>query len=60
LSTREQYVLAIGMAMRRDEFTIDWGDMMAISFLVTIVPLLVFFFAQKYFIRGIAMTGIKA
>jgi multiple sugar transport system permease protein len=60
LSTREKYVLAIGMAMMRDEFTIDWGDMMAISFLVTLVPLLVFFFAQKYFIRGIAMTGIKA
>jgi multiple sugar transport system permease protein len=60
LSTREKYVLAIGMAMMRDEFTIHWGDMMAISFLVTLVPLLVFFFAQKYFIRGIAMTGIKA
>jgi ABC-type glycerol-3-phosphate transport system permease component len=38
---------------------VDWGDMMAISFLVTLVPLLVFFFAQKYFIQGIAMTGLK-
>ncbi len=60
LSERKKYVLSIGMAIMRDEFTVDWGDMMAISFLVTLVPLLVFFFAQKYFIRGIAMTGIKA
>jgi len=33
--------------------------MMAISFLVTLVPLFVFFFAQKCFIQGIAMTGLK-
>lgn len=60
LSERKKYVLAIGLAVMRDEFTVDWSDMMAIAFLVTLVPLLVFFFAQKYFIRGIAMTGIKA
>ena len=59
LSERKKYVLAIGLASMRDEFTVDWGDMMAISFLVTLVPLLVFFFAQKYFIQGITMTGLK-
>ena len=59
LSERKKYVLAIGLASMRDELTVDWGDMMAISFLVTLVPLLVFFFAQKYFIQGIAMTGLK-
>lgn len=59
LSERKKYVLAIGLASMRDELTVDWGDLMAISFLVTLVPLFVFFFAQKYFIQGIAMTGLK-
>ena len=59
LSERKKYVLAIGLAVMRDEFTVDWPDMMAISFLVTLLPLVVFFVAQKYFIQGITMTGLK-
>lgn len=59
LSERKKYVLSIGLAIMRDEFTVNWGDMMALAFLVTLVPLLIFFLAQKYFIRGIAMTGLK-
>lgn len=59
LSERKKYVLAIGLAVMRDEFQVDWADLMAISFLVTLLPLLVFFFAQKYFIQGITMTGLK-
>lgn len=59
LSQRKKYVLSIGLASMRDEFTVNWGDMMALAFLVTLVPLLVFFLAQKYFIRGITMTGLK-
>jgi ABC-type glycerol-3-phosphate transport system permease component len=36
-----------------------WTLMMA-GAVVSVLPiLLVFFFAQKYFIQGIAMTGIK-
>jgi multiple sugar transport system permease protein len=59
LNERKKYVVSIGLAVMRDEFQVDWADLMAISFLVTLLPLLVFFFAQKYFIRGITMTGLK-
>lgn len=59
LSERKKYVLAIGLAVMRDEFQVDWSDLMAISFLVTLLPLVVFFVAQKYFIQGVTMTGLK-
>jgi len=32
---------------------------MAVSVLLTLPPMLVFFFAQRYFIQGVVMTGIK-
>jgi len=36
-----------------------WSHIMAVSFLVTLPPMLVFFFAQRYFIQGIVVSGIK-
>lgn len=51
--------LAIGLAQFRNQFDVSWNALMAMSFLVTLPPLVVFFFAQRYFIRGISMTGIK-
>jgi len=39
--------------------SVNWGHRMAMATLFSIVPLLVFFFAQKQLIGGIASTGIK-
>ncbi len=59
LNTQSKFTLAIGLAQFKSQFQVSWNDLMATSFLVTLAPLLVFFFAQRYFIRGISMTGIK-
>jgi ABC-type glycerol-3-phosphate transport system permease component len=32
---------------------------MAVSVMTMLPPILVFFFAQKYFIQGIVFTGLK-
>lgn len=37
----------------------DWGAMMAAATLVSAPVLILFLVAQRYFIEGIAMTGIK-
>lgn len=37
-----------------------WNWLMAMSTLIAIPILVMFFFAQRYFIEGIALTGIKA
>jgi multiple sugar transport system permease protein len=36
-----------------------WGPLMAASFLVLIPVFVLFLFAQKYFVEGVKMTGIK-
>ena len=36
-----------------------WSAIMAASMLVTLPPVIVFFFAQRYFIQGIVISGVK-
>ena len=37
----------------------DWNHIMAICTLVALVPILVFFFAQRHFVQGVVVTGLK-
>lgn len=37
----------------------NWGAMFSVSFLSILPLMLVFFFAQKYFVEGISTTGLK-
>ncbi len=41
------------------EQTITWGHLMVISLLTMLPCLIVFFFAQRYFIQGIVVSGVK-
>lgn len=38
---------------------VDWNQVLAMSVLAILPPVLVFFFAQRYFVEGIATTGLK-
>jgi len=59
LNDQEKMTLPIGLAMFRSENLVQWNLLMAAA-VFTIVPMLVIYFlAQKYFIQGIALTGIK-
>lgn len=59
VSELKQLTLTVGLSLFQNQYTGKWTLMMA-GAMVSILPiLLVFFFAQKYFIEGIAMTGIK-
>ena len=59
LNSSKNYTLALGLAMFRDQFDVDWNAIMAMSFLMVLPCLTVFFLAQKYFIQGISTTGLK-
>lgn len=55
----DKLTLTVGLSLFRNQYFSKWTLMMA-GAVVTVLPiLLVFFFAQKYFIQGIAMTGVK-
>lgn len=53
------YTLQLGLSMFRGRFTVEWHLLMAAA-LVSVVPqLVIYFFAQKRLIGGIAGVGIK-
>lgn len=59
LNSLDKYTVSIGLNMFQDLFYVNLELLMAAS-LIHIVPVIVLFFAaQRYFIRGIAMTGLK-
>jgi ABC-type glycerol-3-phosphate transport system permease component len=60
LSSPERLTLAVGIRWFRTQYETQFHLMMAIS-VVAVLPILVaFFIAQKYFIQGIALTGLKS
>ena len=59
LGRPELRTLALGLRAFRGEYQLAWNYMMAVA-LVMLMPILVlFFFAQRQFVQGIVMTGIK-
>jgi multiple sugar transport system permease protein len=51
--------LAIGLALFKSEYLVEWNLMMAASTVMLLPILVLFFLAQRYFVQGIVMTGIK-
>jgi multiple sugar transport system permease protein len=54
-----KYTLSLGLAMFRTQYGAEWGQMMAVSTVVTVPLVILFFFTQRTFVQGITMTGIK-
>ncbi|GAB4566983.1 MAG: carbohydrate ABC transporter permease [Anaerolineae bacterium] len=57
LSSERNYTVSLGLAAFRSEYFTQWNLFMAAAAVAMIVPLIVFFVAQKYFIGGVALTG---
>ena len=49
----------LGLTVFRQRFTTEWGPLMAGVTIATLPVVLVFLSAQRYFVSGIALTGIK-
>jgi multiple sugar transport system permease protein len=54
-----KYTLSIGLAMFQGQYHGEWGQMMAMAGLMTLPIIVLFFLAQKQFIQGVKMSGIK-
>ena len=59
LNDGSKYTLAVGLAAFRGQYRTQWDLMMAASTVVTVPIVVLFFFAQKRFIQGITLTGMK-
>jgi ABC-type glycerol-3-phosphate transport system permease component len=59
LQDQARYTLTLGLNFFRGSFQVKWSYLMAASLVVVLPVVIVFFLAQRLFIRGIAMTGMK-
>lgn len=57
LNSTDNYTLALGLSMFKGMYNIEWNMLMAATVLVMLPALIVFFFLQKYFIEGIAISS---
>jgi multiple sugar transport system permease protein len=59
LNRPETFTLALGLASFRHQFTVEWSLLMAASLLIMLPNIVIFFLAQRWFIEGITLTGLK-
>jgi multiple sugar transport system permease protein len=55
----DNWPVAYGLASFRGVHGTDWGLTMTMTILVTVPVVLIFFFAQRVFVEGITLTGVK-
>ncbi|MGG1513859.1 carbohydrate ABC transporter permease [Paenibacillus oryzisoli] len=60
INSVKKFTLALGLRMSLDvSSAAKWNEVMAMSMVAIIPCVLIFFFSQKYFVEGIATTGLK-
>ena len=59
LTTPEKYTMTLGIAYFKGVYTTQWNLVMAGSVLSVIPILVAYLCAQKYFVEGIATSGVK-
>lgn len=59
LNDPAKYTLSLGIQVFVSTSGVHWGWMMAVTTVLTVPVVTLFFFTQRTFIQGIALTGIK-
>lgn len=59
LSTPSKFTIAVGIAYFQGEFRTNFPLLMAAATMAMLPPLVLFFLAQRFFVEGVAMTGLK-
>ncbi len=59
INDQRLYPLALGLFDFRSEHSSEYGMLMAASTLMTLPVIAIFFLAQRYFIQGVTLTGMK-
>lgn len=60
INSVKKFTVTLGLRMSLDNAAAaNWNEILAMSMVAMLPGVLLFFFAQKYFIEGIATTGLK-
>jgi len=57
LHDQRKYTLMLGLSFFRGSYQVNWAYLMAASLVVSLPVILIYFFAQRQFIRGLAITS---
>ena len=58
-STKEMRTLPVGMNDYIGQYGVRYGELMASSVLVSVPVIVIFFLAQRAFVEGVTLTGVK-
>lgn len=59
MSDRSKFTLPLALFQVRNQYYTEWGLMMAASVIIVAPVIIAFLAAQKYFIRGMTLSGVK-
>ncbi len=59
LNDVSKFTIQLGLAMFRGRFDVEWNLLMAATLLAVLPLLVIYFFAQRHLIGGIASVGLK-
>lgn len=59
LNTMEKYTIALGLRLFQTRYFVETNTMMAMALLATLPTVTLFFLAQRAFIQGIVLTGVR-
>ena len=59
LSQMKQFPLAMALMFLRGTYRVLWSELMVVSFITMLPPMILFFIAQKFYIQGIVVSGVK-
>jgi ABC-type glycerol-3-phosphate transport system permease component len=59
LNTTNKFTMSLGLSMFSGQYGTEWGLLMAASLMAMLPILILFAVAQKYFIQGVVVTGVK-
>ena len=59
LNTPSKFTVPLLLAMYKTLYNVDWGVLMAASTVSVIPTVILFLAAQKFFVEGIALAGVK-
>ena len=61
INSVRKYPVSLGLRMAVDNTagTVAWNNIMAMSVISILPPLILYFVAQDYFVEGIATSGLK-
>lgn len=57
--TQDMYTLPLGMASLKSELQTNWPLLMAGTIMISLPTLAIFLYFQKYFVQGVASSGLK-